>query len=67
MFPLNFIGVFISFFVRRYSSLIFFCNCQDPIDAHYEMLKTEISVLEETSEDYKVNYLRSLQCCFTNV
>jgi hypothetical protein len=26
------------------------------------MLKTEISVLEETSEDYKVNYLRPLQC-----
>jgi hypothetical protein len=31
-----------------------FCECQDPIDAHYEMLKTEISVLEETSDDYKV-------------
>ena len=27
---------------------------QDPIDAHYEMLKTDISVLEETSEDFKV-------------
>ena len=27
---------------------------QDPIDAHYEMLKTDISVVEESSDEYKV-------------